>query len=91
MKIRYFATLRDITGLHEELWTGPAPVLEDLLLALGQKYGAAFRRWVSTEDGSHGKLSIFLINGVDYRSLQGLQTLLHPDDTVFIFPPLAGG
>jgi MoaD family protein len=91
MKIFYFAMLRDITGAHEERWTAPAATLEDLLAALCDKYGSQFSRWVSSEEGSHGKLSIFLINGEDCRSRQGLKTPLQADDTVYIFPPVAGG
>ena len=83
--------LRDITGVHEEHWTAPVGTLGDLLAALGTKYGSQFRRWVSSDEGGHGKLSIFLINGEDYRSRQGLDTPLQPEDTVFIFPPVAGG
>jgi molybdopterin synthase sulfur carrier subunit len=34
---------------------------------------------------------IIMVNGRDYRHLQGLDTPLHPDDTVTLFPPIAGG
>jgi MoaD family protein len=91
MKIFYFAMLRDITRVHEERWTEPAETLEELMSALCAKYGSQFSRWVGSEEGSHGKLSIFLINGEDCRSRQGLKTHLQADDTVYIFPPVAGG
>jgi len=32
-----------------------------------------------------------LINGRDYFTLQGLETVLVADDTVTIIPPFAGG
>jgi molybdopterin synthase sulfur carrier subunit len=91
MKIYYFAMLRDITGAHVELWNEPAQTLGDLLAALCKKYGSQFSQWVSNDPGSHGKLSIFLINGEDYRSRQGLETPLKAEDTIYIFPPMAGG
>ncbi len=91
MKIQYYATLRDVTKTHEETWSQPAATLAELIEALCLKYGRPFRRWVSKEEGGFGTLSIFLVNGQDYRSLDGLQTCLSPDDTVSIFPPLAGG
>jgi sulfur-carrier protein len=91
MKIRYFAMLRTITGVNEERWEVPTPTLGDLLDQLCIKYGAEFRNWVHPEAGGHGILSIILINGVDYRSRQGLQSELQPDDTIFVFPPVAGG
>lgn len=91
MKIHYYATLRDVTKIREETWSGPAATLTDLLDALCKKYGRPFQQWVSSDGDGFGKLSIFLVNGQDYRSLDGLQTRLSPDDTISIFPPVAGG
>lgn len=91
MKIRYFATLRTITGKTEEDWNGPIGTVQELVTALCARYGTEFQRWLSSADGCFGTLSIVLVNGVDCRSLQGLETQLKPEDTVFIFPPLAGG
>ena len=90
MEIKYYATLRDITKRKEESWLAPAGNLEDLICALCEKYGKPFQKWVSFEDG-FGSLSIFLINGQDYRSLNGLQTQLKESDIISIFPPVAGG
>ncbi len=91
MRICYYATLRDITHRHQELWDAPAATLGDLLDALCRKHGPAFERWVGEKEGCFGSMSIFLINGRDYRDLNGKATPLHPDDTICIFPPLAGG
>ena len=91
MIIHYFATLRTITGVNKERWSGTPATLEILLGALCQKYGSEFRRWVAGEDGRLGGLSILLVNGEDYRSLQGMQTPLTAQDEVSIFPPMAGG
>ncbi len=91
MKIQYYATLRDVTKTHQETWSGTEATLAELIEALCRKYGRPFQRWVSKEEGGFGSLSIFLVNGQDYRSLDGLQTRLAPEDTVSIFPPLAGG
>jgi sulfur-carrier protein len=91
MEIKYFATLREVTRKKEETWTAPVDTLEDLIRALCQKYGPSFSKWVSCENGGYGSLSIFLINGQDYRSLDGLQTPLKQSDSIFIFPPIAGG
>ncbi|NMC14270.1 MAG: MoaD/ThiS family protein [Chloroflexi bacterium] len=91
MVIKYYATLRDITRTKEETWQSPTPTLQDLLNALCNKYGSTFQKWVSCENGGYGCLSIFLINGQDYRSLNGLQTQLNQTDIISIFPPIAGG
>ena len=92
MRIHYYATLRGVTKTKEETWTGPAALtLGELLDALGKKYGPSFQLWVAQDGKGHGKLCIFLVNGQDYRSLDGLETRLAAEDTVSIFPPVAGG
>jgi sulfur-carrier protein len=91
MEIKYYATLRDITKKREENLPAPKSTLEELIQFLCEKYGKSFAKWVSSEEGGFGSLSIFLINGLDYRSLNGLQTELKDTDIISIFPPLAGG
>jgi sulfur-carrier protein len=91
MEIKYYATLRDITKRKDEIWSSPVSTLEELIRLLCEKYGKPFAKWVSREDGGFGSLSIFLVNGLDYRSLNGLQTKLSESDTISIFPPIAGG
>lgn len=91
MIIRYFAMLRDITHQGEQIWKQPAETVGDLLCDLCDRYGSEFRRWLVDENGDFGGLSIVLVNGVDTRSLQGMDTPLQPEDTIAIFPPVAGG
>lgn len=91
MNIKYFATLRDITNTKEETIDGHLPTLQDLLGHLCQNYGRSFSKWVSCENGGFGNLSVFLINGIDSRSLDGYQTKLKESDEISIFPPVAGG
>ncbi|GAP20709.1 MoaD/ThiS family protein [Leptolinea tardivitalis] len=91
MQIKYFATLRDITRVSEEHISVPEQTLEELIQFLCARYGRSFAKWVSCEDGGFGSLSIFLINGTDYRSLDGLQTRLKDSDVISLFPPIAGG
>jgi molybdopterin converting factor small subunit len=43
------------------------------------------------EKGEMNSLSIILVNGRDARHLGRLEAPLKQDDTVVIFPPLAGG
>ena len=90
MKIEYFANLRDITGCHSENWAQPAATVKDLLRALSDHYGPCFRQWFY-----HGETPapycIILVNGQDSRHVGGLDTPLKPDDTIGLFPPVAGG
>lgn len=91
MVIKYFATLRDITKKTDEQWNAPVDTLDELLGHLCQKYGKSFEKWVSSENGGYGSLSIFLVNGQDCRSINGLKTKVKDSDTISIFPPIAGG
>lgn len=81
--------LRDIAGKTEEQWNEPAATVGELLRGLIARYGPEFGRWVL--DQGELKLAIVLVNGRDVRDLQRLDTPLSPDDTVTVFPPVAGG
>jgi molybdopterin synthase sulfur carrier subunit len=89
VKVAYFATLRDIAGKSEEQWDPPAASVGELLRGLVARYGPQFERWLL--DKGDLKLAIVLVNGRDVRDLQRLDTPLAPNDTVTIFPPVAGG
>ena len=91
MIIRYFATLRDITHQREQIWNQRVSTVHDLLHALCTKYGPEFRRWIVDEYGNFGGYCVVLVNGVDYRELDGIETRLKSSDTIAIFPPVAGG
>jgi MoaD family protein len=91
MIIRYFAMLRDATHCSEEVREIPLASIHELLDDLCASYGPSFRQWLVDESGNLGGLSIVLVNGIDYRHLNGLDTTLKKDDVVAIFPPVAGG
>lgn len=91
MKLLYFATLRLATKKSEEDWTAPAPTLRVLMTDLIARYGREFGRWVVGEDGELSGLAIVLLDGIDVRGKQGLDTPLAGVAEVAIFPPVAGG
>jgi MoaD family protein len=87
--VKFFTTLREITGTKEEqLEFSKAPTVEALLRQLSKKYGKDFDDYVYNELGSvHGHLH-FLVNG---KSITALNTRLNDGDTVAILPPVGGG
>jgi molybdopterin synthase sulfur carrier subunit len=90
MHIEYFATIRDCTGEEQLEWKEPVSTLGELLRKLCARYGPSFERWV-LDRGDVGKAIIILINGHDCRHQGRLDTPLHPDDMIAIFPMIAGG
>ena len=90
MHIRFFATIRQCTGVGEIRWDEPTPRLRELLKALSDRYGPEFRRWVLDGD-ELGKIVLVVINGHDARHHGGIDAPLGVDDTIAIFPAIAGG
>ena len=92
VEIRFFTTLREITGkrLEEIQFQNPITV-EELLTRLSKKYGREFREYLYNEKGKvHSYLSI-LVNGKSTNVLQGLDTKLKEGDVIAILPPVGGG
>jgi molybdopterin synthase sulfur carrier subunit len=90
MKVTYFATLRAVTGKHEEQWPQTPATVGELVHEVAARYGPAFGTWV-LDDGGLSKLALILVNGHDVRDLQGGATPVSPGDTVSMIPPVAGG
>jgi MoaD family protein len=90
MQIRYFATIRSITGENTLRWEQSEATLGELLHNLCARYGNHFRSWVLDGDDL-GQAIIILVNGCDARHLAGINTPLQPDDIIAIFPLVAGG
>jgi MoaD family protein len=90
MVIRFFASIRNITGVKEIEWGEPVPTVGDLLRLLSERYGPEFRRWVFDGE-SLGSAVMVVINGNDARHHGGLATRLTPSDIVSLLPMMAGG
>ncbi len=90
--VRFFTTLREITGRKEELLELPKPISVDALLReLSKKYGKDFDDYVFDELGDvRGHLQV-LINGRSVSTMQDLKTQLKDADQVAILPPVGGG
>jgi len=91
MKVKFFATYRDITRRKEEDIVAP-PNVRALLESLGERYHADFRKKLFTPDGKKiGEETIILVNGRNVFHLDGIHTALSETDVVSIFPVVAGG
>jgi molybdopterin synthase sulfur carrier subunit len=88
--VKYFADVRLLTRCAQEEWTEAAPTLRELLAQLSARHGAAFERRVLEGGGLHGTI-IILVNGRHVEHLSGIDTPLSPEDTVAVFPMVAGG
>ncbi len=95
MKVKFFALLRDITGVKETTDFSGTTLVE-LLEEISNHYGKEMTKWLFTptapnQEKQIGKDVIILVNGRAIEHLAGLATPLKEDDEVAIFPRLAGG
>ncbi|NLN47765.1 MAG: MoaD/ThiS family protein [Clostridiales bacterium] len=89
MKVLFFAYIRDYTGT-KEVYVEYHKNLRSLLLKLCEMYGPKFRNKVFAGDDLSDEI-IILVNGRNIVHLQGLDSLLSPEDEISIFPVVAGG
>ena len=91
MKLRFFATYRDITKTKEIDIPAPSDVWT-LLVNLGETYGVPFKKEAFSPDGSQLSESVIvLVNGRNIFHLDNKNTKLTDTDIVSIFPQVAGG
>lgn len=93
VKLKYFATVREITGKREELLeVEDGATVESLLHTLSKMYGQKLVDYVfDKETGAPRDHLQFLIDGKSATTLQGLRTKI-PDSCEFvIIPPVGGG
>lgn len=93
MNVRFFAYIRDkeYAGCKETTVNECAD-LKALGEMLSARYGERFRTLYFSPDGTEfGEEIIVLVNGRRAEFLNGLSTRLKEDDTVLLFPVVAGG
>jgi MoaD family protein len=90
--VRYFTTLREVTGKQEEkIELAEGSILEDALRLIARKYGEKFERYVSSGRAGRGLPLLFLIDGENAADLGGFKSGLREGCTLTIIPPVAGG
>ena len=91
MKLKFFATYREITKCKETDINAASDVWA-LLELLSERYGAAMKKKLFTPDGLDvSPETIILVNGRNIKHLNGKDTPLSDSDAVSIFPMVAGG
>jgi molybdopterin synthase sulfur carrier subunit len=95
VSVRFFTSLREITGKKEEPLKFPADqkaTVERVLETLKQRYGKQFVEYVyDSKTGEVKGFLQFLINGKSATTMNGLQTALQDGDVLAILPPEGGG
>jgi molybdopterin synthase sulfur carrier subunit len=93
IKVRIFATFRDILGIKETDLQFPSNItVRSLVQTLSDKYShGKLERQVFDENGNVQKYVKILVNGRDVDFLDGPSTQLKDGDILAIFPPVAGG
>lgn len=91
--VKFFTTLREMTGKSEETVSLPENAsMEDLLRRLSDKYGRKFEDYVFEKGGSETSQNLqFLIDGQSTATMDGKRTRLPPGCVVAIIPPVGGG
>lgn len=92
VKIKFFTSLREITGNKMvNLQLKNKISVDQLLFLLLEKYGQEFRDYVYNQEGNVQDFLSFLINGKNINNLQGFNTVLKEGDIIAILPPVGGG
>jgi molybdopterin synthase sulfur carrier subunit len=95
ISVRFFTSLREITGKKEENLVfpkGEAVTVNKVLKRLAEIHGKSFGEYVY--DGKTGEVRSFLhilVNGQNVSSSEGIDTKVSNGDVIAIIPPVGGG
>jgi len=90
MKVKFFATYRDVTRRKDEDVPAP-PDVWALLVGLCERYPGLKAKLIAPGGADIGAETIILVNGRNVCHMDGINTKLAETDTVSIFPVVAGG
>jgi len=83
VQVKFFATLRDITG-KREIEIKNVRRVRELLEELYRIFGDEFREEIEERN-------MILVNGKNILDLDGYKTEINDEDVISIFPPAGGG
>lgn len=90
--MKFFTTLREITGKREEeIKSSGDLTVDELLEQLSKKHGRRFTDYVYDETGNVRSYLQFLVNGRSITTMQSFKTRLRDGDSIAIIPPVGGG
>ncbi|WP_297522101.1 ubiquitin-like small modifier protein 1 [Thermococcus sp.] len=93
MKVRFYATFREIIG-RKEIEVSGVTTVGELLDYLAEHYTPEIKKQLleTPRVGPDKPIDgMILVNGHNVLHLRGLETELKEDDDVRIFPPAGGG
>ena len=92
VEVKFFTTLREITGKNiETIQLQNSITIDELITLLAEKYGKKFREYIYNKKGKVQDFLSFLVNGKNINVLQGFDTKLKQGDVIAILPPVGGG
>lgn len=95
VSVRFFTSLRELTGRREETLefsNNKAVTVNTVLERLAKHYGKDFIEYVyDNKTGEVKGFLQFLVNGRSTLTLDGLNTKLSDGDVLAIIPPVGGG
>jgi MoaD family protein len=93
VKVQYFASIRELLGLREEmLEVKEKTTVLDVLKVLAQKHGEQLKEYVFDSKTGNPRSNLqFLVNEDSITSLNGLSTILEENSSLAIIPPVGGG
>ncbi len=89
VRVKYFATLREMTGKREE--EIQAKTVRDLLDSLISKYGTKLEKELFEIGEKIPGYYQIMVNGLNIRAFKNLDTELKDGYVVAILPPVGGG
>jgi molybdopterin synthase sulfur carrier subunit len=95
INVRFFTSLREITGKKEENLSfpqGETVTINTVLKALSKQHGRAFVEYIyDSKTGEVRSFLQFLVNGQATKTQKGVETELENGDILAILPPVGGG
>jgi sulfur-carrier protein len=92
MIVKYYAMLRQVVGSREvDINLPQGGTLRQLVEEMVKRFPGLKMEMLDQQGNLYGHVHIF-VSGRDSTFLDGsLDTILDPDDTISIFPPVGGG